>query len=225
MYRADEDDDDYYMKGNVYFAGNHSCLTYKMTVGSTEMKYKEIVRADITDKDGHACYIQAVHTEYEGEGTYTCNYQFFDPEYSLPRAEYYRQLLTMPLPYDTVTKKYKWTDDITCDRYQCINSCGVYQTDFCVDGDGHIAGFVSDPYKFALEDYEKGASEDDFSVDEKYEGCEEEKKIYEEPKPVPKDCEFGGGSESSSKSDSSAASTISVFTSVVVALMMVALLF
>jgi len=184
LFEGDTED----MKGTIYIGGNHSCMSYKMEVAGIEVKYKEIIRADIT-KDGDVCYVETTSGKYQGEEVYICEgCTWVDPEYTTTYAFIIRERLLSSWPYDTKEEKYGWTDDITCTRYQCKEKCYPYVYDFCVDDKGRLAGFDNGSYKWAFDEYDDDASKDDFSVKSKYEGCDDA--VYEETKPVPESCEL-----------------------------------
>lgn len=180
-------DGDYDSKGTIYIGGNHSSMSYKMEYEGVELKYKEIVRADITDGDD-VCYIETFSGKYQGEEAYVCTFEWIDPE-SLVTANYMRYILTMSWPYETVDKDKKWTSDMNCDVYKSE----TYNVQFCVK-DNRIAGFDEYPYRYAFDEYEMSASKDDFSVSSKYDNdygdCKNEKKIFDDAKPVPESCEL-----------------------------------
>jgi len=186
-----------YLKGTIVIGGNHSSMTYKQDYSGTVINYKEIIRADIRDDD-NICFVEAVSGKYQGQEVYICQYAFVDPEYSTADPLVLREYLTSAWPYDTKTENYKWTNDITCTRYQCLEKCGSWNYDFCVDNNDHLAGYDNGSYKWIFYNYKMVAYEDNFVVSKKYEGCENEKKIYMDPEPVPADCEINGGPSSSS---------------------------
>jgi len=197
---------DYDFKGTIYVGGNHSCISYKAKSGGYEVKFKDIVRADIKDADGDICYVETQHYEYNGQEVNFCTFNFIDPEHTSNTAELMREALTSPLPYTSVEKDVKWTSDMTCDLYKWSDEYATY-FQFCVDDD-RVVGMDDAPYRYAFDEYEKNAGADEFAVSSKYEGCEEQKKIYEDAEPVPADCELKG-----------AASAVKAVAAVVLAMM------